>query len=219
MLACPTRCPACSGRGRTLATLDQAVVEGPARDDDLASGTAGLLIATFLSFALEGLFPGYRYCFWLYGPQVLNGQWWQLVTSLFLHSTLLQLGFNTAALYAFGAPLENALGTRRFVALYLGAGMAGNLLSLVFHPRIQSVGASGCIFGIAGAWIGIQVRRPLFSGRVIMALMAYVAFALLSGFAADAALNNLAHLGGFVVGVAGGLAMAPSARAEEERFS
>ena len=181
----------------------------PAGDDDpLPVGTGLLLVITFLSFALEGIDPGYRYRFWLYGPQALGGQWWQLATSLFLHASLLQLGFNMAALFVFGPPLERAVGTRRFVIVYLLSGVAGNMLSVAVTPRIQTVGASGCLFGVGGAWIGIQLRRAVFPSRVVWLLVAYIVFMLATGFLADAALNNVAHLGGFLCGLAGGLALA-----------
>lgn len=170
------------------------------------------MAATFLSFALEGLDPGYRYRFWLYGPQALGGQWWQFITSLFLHTNLVQLGFNMAALFVFGPPLEKAVGTRAFVILYVLSGLTGNMASVMTSPRIQSVGASGCIFGVGGAWIGIQLRRPLFSQRVVWLLLAYITLMLVTGFVADAAMNNVAHLGGFLCGLAGGLSLAGEAR-------
>lgn len=173
-------------------------------------------MATFLSFALEGLDPGYRYRFWLYGPQALGGQWWQFVTSLFLHTNLMQLGFNMAALFIFGPPLEKAVGSRAFVTLYLLSGLAGNVASVALSPRIQTVGASGCLFGVGGAWIGLQVRRPLFPQRVVWLLLAYILLMLATGFLADAAMNNVAHLGGFLCGLAGGLSLAGEARAAGE---
>lgn len=212
MRACPPRCAACQGRGRTLATLEQALGQIAPDDDPLPIGTGLLLVATFLSFALEGLDPGYRYRFWLYGPQALGGQWWQFVTSLFLHTNLTQLGFNMAALFVFGPPLEKAVGSRTFVTLYLLSGIAGNMASVVASPRIQTVGASGSLFGVGGAWIGIQVRRPIFPRRVVGLLLIYIVLMLVTGFLADAAMNNVAHLGGFLCGLAGGLSLAGDAR-------
>lgn len=209
---CPARCAACAGRGHVLATLEQALTSGVPPVDLLPTGTGLLLVAIFLSFAFEGVDAGYRYRFWLYGPQALGGQWWQFVTSLFLHANLLQLGFNTAALFVFGPPLETAVGTRPFLVIYLLSGVTGNILSVAAHPRIQTVGASGCLFGIAGAWVGLQARRTIFPPRVVALLLGYVALMLVIGFLADAGLNNVAHLGGFVQGLLSGLALAPAAQ-------
>jgi rhomboid protease GluP len=176
------------------------VADFQAEAEAFPPGTALLLTLTFISFALEGLVPGYRYRFWLYGRQALGGEWWQLLTALFLHTDLVQLGFNMAALWGFGPPLEAAIGTSRFVVLYLTSGAVGNALSVMMNPYIQTVGASGCLFGVGGAWIGLQLRERRFSTRVVALLLAYIVGALAIGFTADSGLNNWAHLGGFLWG-------------------
>lgn len=179
-------------------------------ETDIPLATASLMALTFLSFALEGFVPGYRYHFWLYGRQALGeGQWWQFATSLLLHANLLQLGFNMCALYIFGPPLERSIGSYPFSVIYLASGVVGNLLSVYMTPDLQTVGASGCLFGVAGAWIGLQIRHRLFPPNVVSMLVAYIVLMLAFGFVTDGALNNWAHLGGLACGLTLSLTMQP----------
>lgn len=207
LVACSPRCAACQGSGHVLGTVAQAQEEGLAdgRDDDFPLANTALLVLTFLSFAVEVLVPNYRFHFWLNGQQALHGQWWQFVTSLFLHDNLLQLGFNMLALYVFGPPLERTVGAIRFTLLYVIGGILGNMLSVWVNPYIQTVGGSGAIFGVAGAWIGLQIRYRIFAPRVVGGLVGYLVFMLVLGFSADVGLNNQAHLGGLVSGLLFGL--------------
>ncbi len=214
VMTCTPRCNTCRGRGELLDPLE--VVEAEFLDRSNGSSakiehghspaTVALLLCTLLSYAAEGFFPEYRYHFWLYGRQAVEqGQWWQFVTSLFLHADLLQLCFNMAALYLLGPPLEETIGSVRFGLLYVLSGIAGNLTSVAIHPRIQTVGASGCLFGVAGAWIGLYLRERTFSPRIIAVLSVYAALMLSVGFLPDTGLNNLAHLGGFLFGFSASL--------------
>lgn len=81
---------------------------------------------------------------------ILQGEYYRLFTSMFLHAGLAHLFFNAFALYSFGMDVERFLGTARFIAIYVLAGLAGSVASYVTSPN-PSLGASGAIFGLVGA--------------------------------------------------------------------
>src|SRR5438094_3375756 len=87
----------------------------------------------------------------LYGPAVAQGDWWRLITSAFLHASLLHIGMNMVVLWIVGSPVEEAIGRGRFLVLYLVSGLAGSAGALIARPDAVTVGASGAIFGILGA--------------------------------------------------------------------
>jgi rhomboid protease GluP len=87
------------------------------------------------------------------GPYTLSGQWWRLLTYMFLHGGLMHIGFNMWCLWDLGQLCESLYGRATFAALYLITGIAGGLASIAWNPGVVSVGASGAIFGLAGALI------------------------------------------------------------------
>jgi membrane associated rhomboid family serine protease len=106
--------------------------------------------------------------FALFGPaiDVLN-EYWRLVTSGFLHSGLLHVGFNMYILYWLGTMLEPSLGHARFLALYFTSLLAGSFGALLVSPNAVTVGASGAVFGLMGAAFVMQRARgidPMQSG-------------------------------------------------------
>jgi membrane associated rhomboid family serine protease len=92
----------------------------------------------------------------LFGPSVANGDWWRLITSAFLHASLLHIGFNMLALWWFGRPVEAFLGPWRYLLLYFVSGLAGSAGALVANPTAVTVGASGAIFGVLGAALVLE---------------------------------------------------------------
>jgi membrane associated rhomboid family serine protease len=99
-----------------------------------------------------------------FGPRTTNGEWWRLVSSMFVHSGILQLLLNCAALAQLGLTLERLVGHMTFGAVYFSAGILASLVSLSDFPMATSAGASGAVFGLYGlllassAWTA--VRRP-----------------------------------------------------------
>ena len=89
--------------------------------------------------------------FGLFGPASPKGEWYRLITSGFLHAGLLHIGFNMLLLFFLGRLLEPALGTPRFLALYFASLLAGSFGALLLDPNALTLGASGAIFGLAGA--------------------------------------------------------------------
>ena len=98
----------------------------------------------------------------LFPPAVCAGQWWRLIASTFLHFGPLHLAMNMIGLWILGPFAEFALGLRRFVLVYLLAGVGGmaTVLALSFGAGQQSftVGASGCVMGLVGATAALMLR-------------------------------------------------------------
>jgi membrane associated rhomboid family serine protease len=144
-----------------------------------------------------------------FGPYTTDGDWWRLVTSLFLHVGFIHLAFNIWALVSFGPIVERLFGSVSFALIYLIAGVAGSLGSVIWNPAVNSVGASGAIFGLLGALIAAQLRndgsipssvlRPLRYSSLI-----FTGCALLGGLLSSE-VDNAAHLGGVAAGFLVGL--------------
>ena len=119
----------------------------------------GANIAVFLAMALASGtvldFTGLNLGPWgaNYGPLTLSGQWWRLVTYMFVHGGLIHIAFNMWCLWDLGAMCESLYGRWTFAAMYLITGVGGGLARLAWDPMVPSVGASGAIFGLAGALI------------------------------------------------------------------
>ena len=90
---------------------------------------------------------------------VFGGQWWRLITAIFLHAGMLHLAFNCAMIYFLGTRVESIYGTPRTLAIFLISGTVGNLLSMPFAQG-QGVGASGSAMALLGAWGAAFVRAP-----------------------------------------------------------
>ena len=92
-----------------------------------------------------------------FGPRTTNGEWWRLVASSFVHSGLLALVFNVAALMQLGLVLERVAGRLAFVTVYVAAGILAGLVSISAHPVVVSAGASGAIAGLYGLLLACVV--------------------------------------------------------------
>jgi membrane associated rhomboid family serine protease len=133
----------------------------------------------------------------LYIPGGLDqGEWWRLITAAFLHASILHLGMNMFVLWIVGAPVEQAIGRGRFLALYFVAGLAGSAGALVFSPNAVTVGASGAIFGILGAALVLESQRSYVLGGQALGL---IVINLVLTFA----IPNIS-VGGHLGGLAGG---------------
>ena len=134
----------------------------------------------------------------LFGPYVAEGEWYRLITSGFLHASLWHIGFNMLLLYFLGRLLEPALGTTRFVALYFASLLAGSLGVMVLDPNALTIGASGAIFGLAGATFVIA------RGRGMDAIAAEIGFLIVFNLVFGLTLARVsigAHIGGLVGGI------------------
>ncbi len=135
------------------------------------------------------------------------GEFWRLLTAMFLHGGFIHLGFNMLSLFNIGALVEMMLGHRRFLTVYFLSGLGGSLMSVMLSEyRGVSVGASGAIFGLIGVVISIfyQHRKKLSSaGREIWRTLIFSALLTLGiGIIPGSIIDNWGHLGGFLVGLA-----------------
>ena len=131
-------------------------------------------------------------------PHILMGQWWRLVTAIFLHAGLLHIGFNLWCLFDLGPEVESLFSTAKFVVFYLVAGVAGFLLSFWWSPFGMSVGASGSILGMIGVLIGASFHHGHLGKEYRGQLWRWVIYIFIFGlfFAVD----NAAHIGGLATG-------------------
>ncbi len=135
-----------------------------------------------------------------YGPYVAEGQLWRLVTPIFLHGSILHIGFNMYALYAIGPALERFWGRARFLVLYFLAGIAGNLCSLWFTPQ-PSLGSSTAIFGLLAAEGILVYRNGFLFQNPRRTLMNLINLAIINFvFGLSPGIDNWGHLGGFLGG-------------------
>ena len=136
-----------------------------------------------------------------------QGQYWRLLTSVFLHAGLSHLGSNLLVQILMGNAVERNLGHIRYLALYLLSGIGGNVISVLYDRaqgvNIFSVGASGAVFGVMGTLfvLIIRGRKKLRSGSSLLTRAAFAVFyAVYSGFR-NPYTDNAAHLGGLAFGV------------------
>lgn len=149
-----------------------------------------------------------------------QGEYYRLLTSMFLHGNLLHIAFNAYALYALGPEAERIYGTPRFLAAYFLAGLSGGIASYTFSPY-DSVGASGAIFGLIGALGAFYYSsRELFGDiarRQLGSLITVVMINLFIGFSVPR-IDNYAHIGGLLGGVLAGWLLAPRFVLDERRY-
>lgn len=158
-----------------------------------------------------------------YGPYTLGGQYWRLITSMFLHFGIIHLAGNMWCLWSLGQLTERLLGSISVLVLYLLTGIGASLLSLGWDPMRVSAGASGAIFGLAGALISVlyfgQLGLQPEGRRKLLGYVVRFAFINLV-FGLTGHIDNMAHLGGLVTGLLMGLFLARTFNlAPEERPS
>lgn len=152
-----------------------------------------------------------------YGPLTLNGEWWRVVTSTFVHFGALHIGLNMWCLWNLGRATERLMGRFSYLLAYFASGIFGSISSLYWHPRVVGAGASGAIFGLAGALLAFVYLKKTpahlsVNRNMLGSLGTFVLFNLLYGAAPG--IDNTAHLGGLVMGLLVG-AVLPSAAADE----
>lgn len=135
---------------------------------------------------------------------VADGESYRLLTAAFLHGGLVHLALNMYALYLFGPPLEGALGRVRFITLYFVSALGGSAVSYAFsNPAQPSLGASGAIFGLLGAFLVVSRRM----GRDTTGVLILLAINFVYGLIVPR-IDWHAHLGGLITGVLTAVAFA-----------
>ncbi len=143
-------------------------------------------------------------------PSTMDGEWWRLFTSCFLHIGILHLLFNMYALIYIGVLLEPLMGRVNFLIAYLLTGIFASTASLWWHDMTVSAGASGAIFGMYGVFLALlttnviekHVRKTLLTSIGI-----FVGYNLLSGV--QGGIDNAAHIGGLISGLFIGYTLYP----------
>ena len=147
------------------------------------------------------------------GAATTDGQWWRLLTSMFMHYGLLHLGLNMYALFQTGHFMERVLGRTSFTLMYLASGIAGGFASIFWYgDKTWSVGASGAVFGVYGAILGFMLRERQGLPRVVVqsltrSTLMFAGYNIVFGLAAKG-IDNSAHIGGFVGGILFGFLLA-----------
>jgi rhomboid protease GluP len=155
------------------------------------------------------------------GRLTLGGEWWRLFTSMFLHGSLLHLGFNMLVLYQAGQLAERIFGSLRFTGLYLIAGLCGSLGSVLWNPHVNSVGASGALFGLVGGLLAFIRREhsgvpPTVVKDLQGSLLPFLLFNIVAGFIYPHT-DNAAHIGGLAGGWLAGHLLARSLHVPNQR--
>jgi rhomboid protease GluP len=134
-----------------------------------------------------------------YGPALMAGQWWRLITAGFLHGGLLHILMNSWVLFDLGAQVEESFGTARYLVIYFVSTITGFLASFYWSPTL-SIGASAGIFGLIGAMIALGVRDRSSYGTAVRGLyVRWAIYGLIMGLIFSFT-DNAAHVGGLVGG-------------------
>jgi len=135
-----------------------------------------------------------------FNPLIMSGEYWRLITPIFLHGGIIHLLMNSYFLYAVGPTVEKIFGNYRFITIYLISGIIGNVTSFVFSTSL-SVGASGSLFGLMGALLYvIRKDRRIFRSSFGVNVVTNIAINLAYGFINRGQIDNFAHIGGLIGG-------------------
>jgi rhomboid protease GluP len=178
-------------------------------------------VAVFVGMVLTGgsvqSFSGEQLIRWgaNYGPLTIGGEYWRLVTAGFVHANFFHIAFNMWGLWNLGRLSERLFGKWQTALIYLLTGFGGALLSIAYNHDRLSVGASGAIFGIAGAILaGIKFgdvamspaeKKATFSSLVLVIILNF-------GMGMGGRIDNVCHLGGFISGLMVGLPLGAFSR-------
>ncbi len=150
-----------------------------------------------------------------YRPEILEGQWWRLLTNIFLHGGIYHLLANMAALFFVGTFLEPRLGAVRMAICYLISGLCGSLASVWWYAATVSVGASGAIFGLYGIFICLMltgVYAKEFNKIFLSVMIVFTGVNLFVGM--NGGIDNAAHIGGLLSGMLIGFAISPGMKSK-----
>ena len=194
----------------------------------------GINAAVFVAMVLSGISPTEPTTAQLlkwganWGPRSLGSEPWRLLTSNYLHIGIIHIALNMWCLWDLGQLSEFIFGRWTLLLIYTACGLAGSIASLWWHPMVIGAGASGAIFGLAGALItAIYLGKLPFPRqgfqKTLRSLLTFAGYNLLFG-AVGRGIDNSAHIGGLIMGLALGavigqfLTETPESRAGRERF-
>lgn len=162
----------------------------------------GLLVLIYILGLVLNYSDALNYNFGLINEAVRDGQFYRLVTCIFLHGGLLHLLCNCYSLYIVGNQIENFYGKTKFIIIFLFSGITGSLLSLALGPNNAiSIGASGAIFGLMGSLLYFGYYYRVFLGSFLTkSLIPIIILNLAIGFMSTG-INNFGHIGGLIGGL------------------
>lgn len=222
--ATTSACPDCY---RTALEARQATLPQKAPESPLFPVTIALIAANALVFAvmvLRGVSfflptPREAIAFGAdFGPLTLNGQWWRLVTSMFVHFGIIHIGLNMWCLWSLGRAAEILMGRFPYLLAYFASGIFGSIASVYSRPLAAGAGASGAIFGMAGVLVTFVYLKKTpshlqINKKMLSSLGSFIFYNLVIG-ASIPGISNAAHVGGLVMGAVVG-AFLPAASASE----
>lgn len=153
-----------------------------------------------------------------YKPYTTHGEWWRLITCMFVHGGFMHLFANMYGLLFVGVFLEPVLGKIRYAGIYLITGIAASIASLYMHDSTVSIGASGAIFGLYGTFFALLLTKVFpkeFNKAFLVSTIFFIGFNLFMGFA-DTGIDNAAHIGGLISGFIIGLIISKKLKQEAE---
>lgn len=186
----------------------------------------GINVAVFAVMTLRGVSPiapsSEDLVYWgaNFGPYTIGGQWWRLLTCVFVHIGIMHIALNMWCLWGLGRLAESVYDRWTFGAVYLVTGLSASVTSLAWNPVRVSAGASGAIFGIAGALISafylgeFSLPKAVVSG-LLRSVLKFAGYNLVLG-ALLGFVDNAAHVGGLVSGLILGALIARVAPQRED---
>lgn len=155
---------------------------------------------------LTGTYDEVLNTFCVYGPYIRGGQYYRIITGMFLHGNIMHLFFNCWILYIIGSQLESFIGKYKYLLIYFISGISGSLFSMIFSHN-PSIGASGAIFGLLGSLIYFGYHYRVYLGNYVKTqLIPLVILNLLIGFSTPS-IDNFAHIGGLIGGTISTMAL------------
>lgn len=135
---------------------------------------------------------------------IASGEWWRLISSMFVHLNIAHIGFNGYGLFVLGPLVEKFFGARRFFTIYMFSGLVAALASYLFND-VPSGGASGAIYGLVGALavFGVRYRSELpdrVAKTFTTGMLPWVVIGIGIGFIPSIPFDNAAHIGGLIAG-------------------
>ena len=147
----------------------------------------------------------------LWRPAIWDGQYWRLLTSVFLHWGWIHLLWNTWILFSWCRVIERSVGSAMFAFAYVTTGLGASAVSVLCHVAL-SAGASGAGFGMFAVVLSLLYNRAgsweaFIGNREVRSMLVNIVLILAAGFAFFDFMDNYAHLGGLLVGIPCGLVL------------
>ena len=219
-------CPECRARIAAQYAASTAAQPAVQRWPPVTTALIALNLLVFVAMVLSGVSPvlpgTQQLLHWGadYGPRSLNGEPWRILTSNYVHIGIIHIGLNMWCLWNLGLLAERIFDPWTYVLTYTACGIAGSLASLWINPLVIGAGASGAIFGMAGALIAalylghLPVPKSAIRGT-LKSLLSFAGYNLFFG-AVVPGIDNSAHVGGLLMGLGIGALLAKHLRASPE---